>query len=89
MDTIEYRNRHRDIISFVPISESAYRVEMPEFCRSHMRCGGKEGQTEIDMNDLGMIDPPGGPYISEGFDIKGQKVSKIRVEGNDIIVEVK
>ena len=39
---------------------------MAEDDMAYMRMGGKEGQEQIDMNDLGMFDPPGGPYVEIG-----------------------
>lgn len=88
MERIEYRNRHNDLIVFVPHTENSYRIEMPDFCRKYLRLGGKEGQTYIDQNDLGFVDPPGGPFITAGFDIKGKTVKKIFYDGDDLIFEV-
>jgi len=43
----------------------------------YWRLGGKKGQDNIDMEDLGMCDPSGGPYIEVGSVIKGREVLKI------------
>lgn len=43
----------------------------------YWRFGGKQGQDRIDMEDLGMCDPSGGPYITVGSVINGREVLKI------------
>lgn len=77
-----YNNRYRDEYKIVKMSENIYKFEMKnlEFCR----WGGKEGQQDIDMNDLGMFDPSGGPYLEPGqFEIDGRKV--VRLFNNEYI----
>jgi hypothetical protein len=43
----------------------------------HWRFGGKEGVSGVDMDDLGFVDPSGGPYLTIGSDIHGYTVTKI------------
>lgn len=77
-----YSNRYRDEYKIVKVDENIYKFEMKnlEYCR----WGGKEDQKEIDMNDLGMFDPSGGPFLEPGqFEIDGRKV--IRLFSNEYI----
>jgi hypothetical protein len=60
------KNRHGIEYSFVKVSDNLYRFDMAEEGMDYMRIGGKEGQSGIDYNDLGMFDPSGGPYVAIG-----------------------
>ena len=55
---------------------------------SYWRFGGREGQPEMDFNDLGFVDPSGGPYIGLGYMIEGRRVINIRSSGEDIFFQV-
>ena len=50
--------------------------------------GGREGQERMDFNDLGFVDPSGGPFIELGMKIEGRKIARIRSEGEKILFEV-
>ena len=52
--------------SFVKVENNLYRFDMDEESMKYMRMGGREGQNQIDMEDLGMFDPEGGPYVAVG-----------------------
>lgn len=94
------RNRHGIEYWFEKVSDKEYRFHMgPESEIDYMRMGGRDGQDELDMNDLGFFDPFGGPFIAVGDklywdDIKGATdqdplpITRIRSVEDDIFVEV-
>ena len=85
MKTIEIVSRYGEKRSFVPVDEKTYRFEgNMHFCRM----GGKANQQDIDSNDLGFFDPDGGPFISEGYKIGGQKVVRIMSKKGGVYFEV-
>lgn len=84
------KNRHGIEYNFVKVSDNKYRFEMAEDDMKYMRMGGKEGQEKIDMDDLGMFDPSGGPFVTIGTKVDGKAITKIGVYGNKaFIVKVK
>lgn len=60
------KNRYGKEYSFVKYDDNLYRFNMSEEDMKYMRYGGKDHEKGIDMNDLGMFDPPGGPYVAVG-----------------------
>lgn len=93
------KNRYGVEYNFVHITDNLYRFDMEDSDSNLMRLGGKEGQEGINMNDLGMFDPSGGPYIAVGStlywdEFKGSveqpplTVTKIFVRDDEIFVEV-
>ena len=60
------KNRHGYEYSYVKYGDNLYRFNMAEEHMKYMRFGGKDGQEGIDYRDLGMFDPPGGPYVAVG-----------------------
>lgn len=85
------KNRYGDQYIFEKISENTYTIVGD---LKYWRYGGREGQERMDFNDLGFVDPSGGPFISLGYQIEGREVVRIGVEGdldkpNRIIFEVK
>lgn len=54
----------------------------------YARFGGKEGDPGINMGDLGIFDPSGGLFISEGFVIDGKRVKRIFADDGDVFFEV-
>lgn len=78
----EYVNRYKDTYRFIKQSDTLYTFSMDGSSMNYCRYGGKENQRNIDTNDLGMIDPSGGPYmaVNEMF-IDGREV--IRIFSND------
>ena len=80
------KNRYGDVYSFKKISENLYTIEGE---LKYWRFGGKEGQEKVDDNDLGFVDPSGGPFISIGYKIDGKSVTKIKAVDEKIMFEVK
>ena len=80
------KNRYGVEYSYVKVSDNKYRFEMAEDEMMYMRVGGREGQEKIDMNDLGMFDPPGGPYVDIGSIVEGKKVSDNAVQ--DVYIDI-
>lgn len=80
-----FRNRYGDEYWFDKITENVYTIRGD---LKNWRYGGKEGQETMDFTDLGMVDPSGGPYISEGYLIHGRKVKKIGLLFETIFFEV-
>ena len=60
------KNRYGVEYTFVKYDDNLYRFNMDEEEMKYMRMGGREGQEQIDMNDLGFLDPSGGPFVSVG-----------------------
>lgn len=79
------RNRYGDEYHFEKINENTYTIKGD---LKYWRYGGQEGQERLDYNDLGFVDPSGGPFIGIGYPIEGRKVSRIRVESDEIFFEV-
>jgi hypothetical protein len=80
------RNRYGDIYHFEKLSENTYTIVGD---LKYWRYGGREGQQKMDMNDIGFVDPSGGPFISIGDIIEGRRVVRIRVDsGEKILFEV-
>jgi hypothetical protein len=63
------KNRYGIEYSYVKYDDNLYRFNMAEEEMNYMRMSGREGQVEIDMNDLGSFDPAGGPYVTIGSKI--------------------
>ena len=79
------RNRYGDEYQFVKVNENTYTIEGD---LKYWRFGGKEGQESIDDNDLGFVDPSGGPFISIGYMIEGRAVNRISAVDDKITFEV-
>ena len=80
------RNRYGDIYHFEKLSENTYTIVGD---LKYWRYGCREGQQQMDMNDIGFVDPSGGPFISIGDVIEGRRVTRIRVDsGEQILFEV-
>lgn len=78
------RNRNGDEYWFNQIDENRWQFGMTEGCFSmkHCRVGGKEGQKDIDYNDLEFFDPSGGPFVSVGSKLFGKEI--IKLASNDL-----
>lgn len=79
------RNRHGDEYNFVKISNNVYAIEGN---LKYWRYGGREGQERIDFDNLGFVDPSGGPFISLGYKIDERVVMRIRIVDEKILFEV-
>jgi hypothetical protein len=73
------RNRYGNEYSFQRVEENTYTI-VGEL--SYWRFGGREGQNEMDMTDLGFVDPSGGPFIAVGAEIEGRRIHRIRADGD-------
>ncbi len=79
------KNRYGDEYSFSQVNENTYTI-VGEL--KYWRYGGREGQEQMDFNDLGFVDPSGGPFIEVGMKIEGRKIQRIRTEADKILFEV-
>jgi len=79
------KNRHGNEYHFEKVDENVYTIVGD---LDYWRYGGREGQPNIDWNDLGFVDPSGGPFIGLGSLIDGRKITRIRVENEKILFEV-
>ena len=79
------KNRYGVEYSFEPVSDNTYTIVG---ALEYWRYGGREGQERMDFNDLGFVDPSGGPFIELGMKIEGRKIQRIRAEGEQILFEV-
>lgn len=79
------KNRYGDEYHFEKVSDNVYTIKGD---LKYWRFGGKEGQERVDDNDLGFVDPSGGPFISAGYMIEGRAVTHISAKGEDIFFEV-
>jgi len=83
-----YTNRYRDEYKWIPEGD-AYRFEMSGDSMQYCRYGGKEGDDGLDINDLGMFDPSGGPYVSLGDTIDDKPITRLSVTLDGIRAECK
>jgi hypothetical protein len=82
------KNRYGKEYSFERVDDNTYKFIMAEEDAMYMSVGGREGQDQIDMNDLGYFDPSGGPFISIDSIIEYKRVSRIRSTEEGIFVDV-
>lgn len=78
-------NRNGTEYNFVKVSENTYTISG---ALEYWRYGGQNGQDHIDYDNLGFVDPSGGPFIGIGYPIEGRKVSRIRMVFDTIYFEV-
>jgi hypothetical protein len=79
------KNRYGDVYGFRKLTDNSYTIEGD---LSYWRFGGREGQQQMDMSDLGYVDPSGGPFISIGYTIESRMVKRISLVNEQIIFEV-
>lgn len=68
------KNRYGDEWSWEDLGNNKYKFHMSGNSLEFGRYGGKVGQKGIDIEDLGMFDPSGGPYISCRDEYAGSKI---------------
>lgn len=73
------KNRYGDEYNFVKVDDNTYTIVGD---LNYWRYGGREGQEKWDWNDLGFVDPSGGPFIELGSSIDGRKIKRISASGN-------
>lgn len=83
-----YNNRYGDQYWFEPLDESRYIFRMSGDSMKWCRYGGHENQESVDLNDLGMFDPSGGPYIDIGTVTPVGEVKRIQQTDEGIILTV-
>lgn len=79
------RNRNGVEYRFEQVSENTYTIKG---ALEYWRYGGQEGQDYVDYNNLGFVDPSGGPFIGIGSVIDGRKVVRIRSLDDQLLFEV-
>ena len=79
------KNRYGDEYRFRKLTDNTYTIEGD---LSYWRFGGREGQQQMDMSDLGFVDPSGGPFISIDYLIDGRMVKRIGLVEGKIVFEV-
>ncbi len=79
------RNRYGDEYHFEKINENTYIIVGD---LKYWRYGGQEGEETVNYNNLGFVDPSGGPFISPGYLIENRKVVKISMVEDKIHFEV-
>lgn len=79
------KNRYGDEYIFRKLTDNTYTIEGD---LSYWRFGGREGQQQMDMSDLGFVDPSGGPFISIDYPIDGRLVKRIGLVEGKIVFEV-
>lgn len=73
------KNRYGNEYQFEQLDEDTYTITGD---LKYWRFGGKEGQEEWDWDDIGFVDPSGGPFISVGYTINDREVINISVSGD-------
>jgi hypothetical protein len=73
------RNRYGNEYHFEKVNDNTYTIVGD---LKYWRFGGREGQNEMDMTDLGFVDPSGGPFIAVGAVIEGRRIHRIRANGD-------
>jgi hypothetical protein len=81
----KFKNRHGDEYWFESVSADTVKIAGQ---LSYWRYGGKEGQDRIMEDDLGFVDPSGGPFITLGSIVEGRRVQRIRAEGENIYLDL-
>jgi len=83
----KYYNRYKDEYVFEKIDDTFYTLKINmEYCRY----GGKEYESFINTDDLGMVDPSGGPYLAPGnFSIDGNLIKRIFLRDEVIKFEMR
>ena len=92
MNTVKkHTNRYGDVYWFEPLGDGRYKFVMNSGMDDWLkwcRFGGKEGQQSINMNDLGMFDPSGGPYVTIGTTLSFGVVTRIEAGDDGVVVTV-
>lgn len=79
------KNRYGDEYQFTKVGNDTYTITGD---LKYWRMGGQEGQSHIDYENLGFVDPSGGPFIGIGYPIEGRKVVRIRMVADTIYFDV-
>ena len=80
------KNRYGNEYHFEKTGDNEYTIKGD---LSYWRFGGREGVEGIDMNNLGFVDPSGGPYIAVNDSyIDWRKVTNIASNSEGIFFTV-
>lgn len=80
-----YKNRYGDEYWFEQIDKDVYKI-MGDL--THWRFGGKDNEVGVNEDDLGFVDPSGGPFISIGSELPIGKVKTISSNENGIFLKI-
>jgi hypothetical protein len=79
------KNRYGNEYHFEQIDENTYTIVGD---LKYWRYGGLVGQEEMNFDNLGFVDPSGGPFIELGSQIEGRTVIGIRAVADKIYFRV-
>lgn len=79
------RNRYGNEYNFEKVNNNTYTITGD---LKYWRYGGNDGEDGIDYNNLGFVDPSGGPFIGRGYMIEGRKVVNISMSNDKIFFKV-
>jgi hypothetical protein len=80
------RNRYGDEYTFDRVDENTFTITGD---LKYWRFGGREGQEQMNLSDLGFVDPSGGPFIEIGMKIEGREIVNISADSPRILFGVK
>jgi len=84
-----YTNRYSDSYMWEAVNENTYKFVMDDKVMKWCRFGGQKGQDGVDVSNLGMFDPSGGPYVCLGMEIDDKPITRIYSETGAFYVECK
>lgn len=82
-----YKNRYGDEYTWVILGENVFQFRMTGDSMQYCRYGAQEGDESLDITDLGMFDPSGGPYVTLGMTIDDKPITKLSVTLDGIRAE--
>jgi hypothetical protein len=83
--TKKFKNRYGNEYTFEQVDADTYTIKGD---LDYWRYGGKDGEEGINEDDLGFVDPSGGPFIGMGYMINGRPVKKISSVNGEIFFKV-
>lgn len=86
--SVDYYNRSGVAYKFVKTGSNTVAFDMSPDALAYCRIGGLDGQAFVDWENLGYIDPAGGPMIGLGTVIDDRKVVKVSVLDGATILEL-
>lgn len=72
-----YTNRYSDSYMWEVVDDTTYKFIMEDKVMKYCRFGGRHGQSKVVLDDLGMFDPSGGPYVALGMEIDGKPITRL------------
>ena len=86
--TSTFINRFGDTYFWKDLGDDRYLFVMDGDWLKYARAGGRKNSKSIDMDDLGMFDPSGGPYVAIGSIVEAKKVIHIKHTEDGYVVTV-